>query len=403
MAATRRIYLDHAATTPVKPQVLEAMLPYFSERFGNPSSIYSYGREANRAIQDAREKVARVLNCDPREIVFTSGGTESDNLAIKGVAWYARLHQRGNHIITTAIEHHAVLHACQYLEKFGFEVTYLPVDHYGLVRVEDVERAIRPDTILISVMYANNEIGTIEPIEEIGALARERGIVFHTDAVQAAGYLDLDVRKLHVDLMSLSAHKFYGPKGVGALYVRKGTPVLYQQQGGSQEMNRRAGTENVAGIVGMGAALELAYSEREKEFQHAVQLRDRLIDGIFRRIPFVQLNGHPERRLPNNANFCIDFVESESLLLSLDLKGICASSGSACTSGSIEPSHVLMAIGVPAQLAHGSLRLTVGSGNTVEEIDYTLDVLEEVVERLRRLSPRSREFEARKASLGTGQ
>ncbi len=403
MAEKRRIYLDHAATTPVKPQVLEAMLPYFTERFGNPSSIYSYGREASRALQDARERVAAVLNCDPREVIFTSGGTESDNLAIKGVAWHARLHNRGNHIITTAIEHHAVLHSCQYLEKFGFEVTYLPVDKYGLVSLSDVEAAIRPDTVLISVMYANNEIGTVEPIEEIGSLARERGIAFHTDAVQAAGYLDLDVRKLKVDLLSLSAHKFYGPKGVGVLYVRKGTPILYQQQGGSQEMNRRAGTENVPGIVGTGVALELAYRCRDEEVRHARELRDRLIEGIMRRIPFAYLTGHPELRLPNNASFCIEFVESEGLLLSLDLKGICASSGSACTSGSIEPSHVLRAIGVPAPLAHGSLRLTVGSDNTAEEIDYTLAVLEEVVERLRRLSPRAKEFEARRASLGVGR
>jgi len=379
------IYLDHAATTPVDPRVLEAMLPYFTEQFGNPSSIYAAGRQARAAIDQARARIARILHCQPREIVFTSGGTESDNLAIKGVAWWHRLNGRGNHIITTAFEHHAVLHSVQYLEKFGFEATYVRPGPDGIVRVEDIEAAIRPDTILISVMYANNEIGTIQPIAEIGKLAHRYGILFHTDAVQAAGTLPLDVERLHVDLLSLSAHKFYAPKGVGLLYVRQGTKLLWQQHGGSQESNRRAGTENVPGIVGMATALELAYAEREERNAHLLALRDRLIDGILQRIPDARLNGDREQRLPNNVNVSFEGVDGETVLLNLDMHGIAASSGSACTTGSTEPSHVLLAIGLTPEQARSSIRLTLGKDNTEQEIDRTLDVLEETVTRLRRL------------------
>ncbi|WP_038040538.1 cysteine desulfurase NifS [Thermorudis peleae] len=380
------IYLDHAATTPVDPRVLEAMLPYFTEQFGNPSSIYAAGRQARAAIDQARARIARILHCQPREIVFTSGGTESDNLAIKGVAWWHRLNGRGNHIITTAFEHHAVLHSVQYLEKFGFEATYVRPGPDGIVRVEDIEAAIRPDTILISVMYANNEIGTIQPIAEIGKLAHRYGILFHTDAVQAAGTLPLDVERLHVDLLSLSAHKFYAPKGVGLLYVRQGTKLLWQQNGGSQESNRRAGTENVPGIVGMATALELAYAEREERNAHLLALRDRLIDGILQRIPDARLNGDREQRLPNNVNVSFEGVDGETILLNLDMHGIAASSGSACTTGSTEPSHVLLAIGLTPEQARSSIRLTLGKDNTEQEIDRTLDVLEETVTRLRRLT-----------------
>ena len=380
------IYLDHAATTPVDPRVLEAMLPYFTEQFGNPSSIYAAGRQARAAIDQARARIARILHCQPREIVFTSGGTESDNLAIKGVAWWHRLNGRGNHIITTAFEHHAVLHSVQYLEKFGFEATYVRPGPDGIVRVEDIEAAIRPDTILISVMYANNEIGTIQPIAEIGKLAHRYGILFHTDAVQAAGTLPLDVERLHVDLLSLSAHKFYAPKGVGLLYVRQGTKLLWQQNGGSQESNRRAGTENVPGIVGMATALELAYAEREERNAHLLALRDRLIDGILQRIPDARLNGDREQRLPNNVNVSFEGIDGETILLNLDMHGIAASSGSACTTGSTEPSHVLLAIGLTPEQARSSIRLTLGKDNTEQEIDRTLDVLEETVTRLRRLT-----------------
>lgn len=380
------IYLDHAATTPVDPRVLEAMLPYFTEQFGNPSSIYAAGRQARAAIDQARARIARILHCQPREIVFTSGGTESDNLAIKGVAWWHRLNGRGNHIITTAFEHHAVLHSVQYLEKFGFEATYVRPGPDGIVRVEDIEAAIRPDTILISVMYANNEIGTIQPIAEIGKLAHRYGILFHTDAVQAAGTLPLDVERLHVDLLSLSAHKFYAPKGVGLLYVRQGTKLLWQQNGGSQESNRRAGTENVPGIVGMATALELAYAEREERNAHLLALRDRLIDGILQRIPDARLNGDREQRLPNNVNVSFEGVDGETILLNLDMHGIAASSGSACTTGSTEPSHVLLAIGLTPEQARSSIRLTLGKDNTEQEIDRTLNVLEETVTRLRRLT-----------------
>ncbi len=382
----RFIYLDHAATTPVHPKVVESMLPYFTEGFGNASSIYSIGRESRKALDDARETVAGILGCGPSEIVFTSGGTESDNLALKGVAFANR--PRGNHIITTQVEHHAILHTAEYLEKrFGFRVTYLPVDQYGTVDLEALERAITPETTLVSVMYANNEVGTIQPIAEISRMLRERGITFHTDAVQAGGSLDLNVDRLGVDMMSLSAHKFYGPKGIGLAYVRKGTNYWPQQQGGGQERGRRAGTENLPYIVGMATALKMAYDELEANNDHAARLRDRLVSGILGKNPNAFLTGHPTHRLPNNASFVFDYVEGESILLGLDLQGIGASSGSACSSGTLEPSHVMRAMGVPIERAHGSLRLTTGRSNTEEDIDRVLEVVPAVIERLRAMSP----------------
>ncbi len=384
----RIVYMDHAATTPVDPRVLEAMLPYFSEKFGNASSIYSLGREARQAIEEARRTVAEILHAKPEEIIFTSCGSESDNLAIRGVAFAQRHRGKGNHIITSPIEHHAVGHTVEQLEKyFGFEVTYVPVDKYGVVDPDDVGRAIRDDTILITIMYANNEVGTIEPIAEIGKIARQKGIPFHTDAVQAAGALSLNVDELNVDLMSLSGHKFYAPKGIGILYVRKGTPLLPMQTGGGHEHNRRAGTENVPYIVGIATALKIAYEEFESNNSHVKRLRDRLIQGILERIPDVYLTGHPTNRLPNNASFVFKNAEGESILLGLDLKGVCASSGSACTSGSLEPSHVLLAMGIPPEDAHGSIRLTLGRENTDEDVDYVLEVLPPIVQRLRSMSP----------------
>jgi len=379
------VYMDHAATTPVHEKVLEAMLPYFSEQFGNPSSIYGVARNARKALDDARETVANVLGCKPNEIIFTSGGSESDNTAIKGAAFAAKA--GGNHVITSSIEHHAVLHTCHFLERFGFEVTYLPVDRFGLVDPAEVERAITDRTILVSIMTANNEVGTIEPIADIARLLKGRDIVFHTDAVQAGGALDLDVDRLGVNMLSLSAHKFYGPKGVGVLYVRRGTPFLPQQQGGGQERHRRAGTENVPGIVGLAKALELATAHLESNNAHCRRLRDLLIEGIQSRIERVYLNGHPTQRLPNNANLSFEFVEGESILLNLDMMGVAASSGSACTSASLEPSHVLMAMGVPVEIAHGSLRLTVGVDNTQEDVDYVLSILPGIVQKLRAMSP----------------
>jgi cysteine desulfurase len=383
--STGNIYFDHAATTPVKREVLEAMLPYFEEKYGNPSSVYSIGRASKKAIEEARESVAGIIGAEPREIYFTGSGTEADNWAIKGAA-YANM-KKGKHIITTSIEHHAVLHTCQYLESDGFEVTYLPVDEYGLVSPEQLEAAIRPDTILISVMYANNEIGTIQPIAEIGRIAKEKGIVFHTDAVQAMGNIRIDVSKLNVDMLSMSSHKFYGPKGVGALYVRKGTKLTSFIHGGAQERGRRASTENVPAIVGLAKALELADKNMDHHNEKLIALRDRTIREIEKNIPFVRLNGHREMRLPGNVNFSFDFIEGESLLLMLDLKGIAASSGSACTSGSLDPSHVLLAIGLSHETAHGSLRITFGDGNTDEEVDYLMEVLPEIVQRLREMSP----------------
>jgi len=392
--STRSIYLDHAATTPVKPEVLEAMLPWFTENFGNPSTVYSIGRTSKKAIEEARETVARIIGAEPREIFFTGSGTEADNWAIKGAA-YANM-KKGKHIITTSIEHHAVLHTCQYLESEGFEVTYLPVDEYGLVSPEQVEAAIRPDTILISVMFANNEIGTIQPIAEIGKIAREKGICFHTDAVQAMGSIRVNVSDLNVDMLSMSAHKFYGPKGVGALYIRKGVKLTSFMHGGAQERGRRASTENVPGIVGLAKALELADKNMDEHNKKLIALRDRTIAEIEEKIPYVRLNGHREKRLPGNVNFSFEFIEGESLLLMLDLKGIAASSGSACTSGSLDPSHVLLAIGLPHERAHGSLRLTFGDGNTDEDVDCLMEVLPGIVERLREMSPLYEEVHSRK-------
>ena len=380
-----RIYLDNAATTAVSPEVLTAMLPYFTECYGNPSSIHSTGRDAHKAVDAARRQVAAAINADPSEIYFTAGGSESDNWAIKGTAFAKR--DKGNHIITTAIEHHAVLHTCQWLEKQGFEVTYLPVDENGLVSVEDVEKAITDKTILISVMAANNEIGTIEPIAEIGALARSRGILFHTDAVQAVGAIPLDVKAMNIDMLSMSGHKFHGPKGIGALYIRKGVKIDQYLHGGAQERGQRAGTENLAGIVGMGKAIEIATQHLEENAARLTVLRDKLIDGILAEIPDVRLNGHRTQRLPNNVNVSVRYVEGEALLLRLDLAGIAGSSGSACTSGSLDPSHVLLAIGLPHEIAHGSLRLSLGTDTTEAEIDEVLDKLPGIVKNLRDMSP----------------
>ncbi|AEM79206.1 cysteine desulfurase NifS [Thermoanaerobacter wiegelii] len=379
-----KIYLDNAATTPVDKNVLEAMLPYYSDIFGNPSSLHSHGQEAKKAIEEAREKVAKALGADAEEIYFTSGGSESDNWALKGVAY--ALKDRGNHIITTEIEHHAVLHTCQYLEKEGFKVTYLPVDEYGLVKPEDLKKAITDKTILVSIMYANNEIGTIEPIEELVKIAHEKNIYFHTDAVQAVGNIPIDVKKLDVDLLSLSAHKIYGPKGVGALYIKKGVKLHSFIQGGTQESNRRAGTENVPGIVGLGEAIELITKDLDSHINKLTFLRDKLINGILEKIPYTRLNGHPTKRLPGNVNVSFELIDGESLILNLDMAGICASSGSACTSGSLEPSHVLLAIGQSRELARGSLRLTIGKDNTESDIDKVLEVLPQIIKRLRSMS-----------------
>lgn len=378
------IYLDHAATTPLDRSVLAEMEPYLCEIFGNPSSIYQSAREARRALDDARDSVADILNARAREIVFTSGGSESDNLAIKGVAFANR--SRGNHIITSQVEHHAVLHSCQYLEKFGFRVSYLPVDQTGVVDLDSLREEIGDETILVTIMYANNEIGTVQPIEEIARICKERRVYFHTDAVQAAGALDLDVKRLGVDLLSLSGHKFYGPKGIGALYVRRGVQYWPQQHGGTQERNRRAGTENVAAIVGFAAAFRAVYENLDQINRHSVMLRDRLIEGVLGKVDIAVLSGHPTQRLPNNASFCFENIEGESILLALDQRGIMASSGSACTSASLEPSHVLMALGLPANLAHGSLRLTVGKDNTIEEVERVLVELPSLIEKLRSLS-----------------
>ena len=379
------IYMDHAATTPVDPEVLAAMLPYFNERFGNPSSIYRLGRQSYDALETAHETVARMLGCRPVEIIFTGSGSEADNLAIKGVAYAKR--RRGNHIISTTIEHHAVLHTCQQLEREGFRVTYLPVDATGLVNPDDVAAAITDETALVTMMYANNEVGTIQPIAEIGRICRARRVPFHTDAVQAGGLLDIDVNTLGVDLLSLSAHKFYGPKGVGILFARQGTRIQPQILGGSQERNRRAGTENVPGAVGAAVALERAQANRATESARLTALRDRLISGLLQ-IPDTQLTGHPERRLPNNASFAFAGVEGESLLLNLDLIGVAASSGSACTTGSVEPSHVLMAMGVSEGASRGHLRLTLGHSSDDGDVDFVLEHLPAIVERLRALSTR---------------
>lgn len=381
-----RVYLDNAATTSVKREVLDAMLPYFTEYFGNPSSLHGYAREAHAGIDTARQQVARALNATPDEIVFTGCGTESNNMVLRGVA--QRYAKKGKHIITTAIEHHAILHTAEALEKdYGFEVTYLPVDEYGRVTAQQVADAIREDTILVSVMFANNEVGTIMPIAEIGAVCREKKVLFHTDAVQAAGHVPIDVQAMNIDFLSLSAHKFHGPKGVGVLYIKKGLKLPSYLTGGGQEKNRRAGTENVPGIVGLGKAIELATRDIEGVNREILRLRDKLIAGIKERIPEVKLNGHPTERLPNNVNFSIRYIEGEGMLLLLDLNGIAASSGSACTSGSLDPSHVLLAMGIPHEIAHGSLRLTLSDETTEEEVDYVLEVLPKVVQRLRDMSP----------------
>lgn len=385
----RRVYFDHSATTPVRPEVAEEMLRFLSgDNFGNPTSLHYFGRIARNAVEEAREKVAAAIGADPREIVFTSGGTEADNMAIHGVAFNNA--NRGNHIITSAVEHHAVLNTVKALGKQGFTITILPVDQYGMVSVDDVANAITDKTILISIMHANNEVGTIMPIAEIGKLARERGIIFHTDAVQSFGKIPVNVDELGVDLLTLSGHKIYGPKGIGALYIRKGTrwkQTLFH--GGAQERLRRAGTENVPGIVGLGRAAELAAAELQEESARLSVLRDKLIEGVKKRFSRVRLTGHPVMRLPNLASFCFEFIEGESMLLSLDMKGVAASSGSACTSGSLEPSHVLLAMGIPPEVAHGSIRLSLGRDNTEEDVDYFLEVMEPIVERLRAMSPLS--------------
>ena len=380
-----RVYLDYAATTPTDPRVVEAMRPYFTELYGNPSSLHAFGQEAKSAVEKARGQLAALLGCKTEEIVFTSGGTEADNQALEGVAFANE--KKGNHIIVSKIEHHAVTECCEFLKKRGFEITYLPVDKYGLVDPDVVEKAITPKTILVSVMHANNEIGTIEPIAEISKRVKEKGVVFHTDAVQTVGHLPTKVDELGVDLLSLSAHKLYGPKGVGALYIRKGTRVIPFLHGGAQENNRRASTENVPGVVGLGAAAEIAGREMAEEAKRLQPLRDKLIKGLLGKIPEVQLNGHPTERLPNNVNVSVHFIEGESMLLNLDMLGIAASSGSACTSGSLEPSHVLLAIGLPHEIAHGSLRFTFGKNTTEAEIDYVLDNLPQIVEKLRKMSP----------------
>lgn len=386
----KTIYLDNAATTKVRPQVLEKMLPYFTEEYGNPSSIYNLGEQANRAVSKAREEIAGLIGAKPGEIYFTAGGSEADNWAIKGIA-EARA-KKGKHIITSAIEHHAVLHTCNWLEKQGYEVTYLPVSETGLVSPSDLEAAIRPDTILVSIMMANNEIGTIEPIEELAEIARKAGVLFHTDAVQAVGQISIDVEKMKIDLLSGSGHKLGGPKGIGFLYVRKGVPLPSYIHGGAQERGKRAGTQNVPAIVGFGEAARLAAETMESRAEKERELRDYLIERITREIPYTRLNGDLEKRLPGNANFCFRFVEGESLLLLLNQNGICGSSGSACTSGSLDPSHVLLAIGLPHEIAHGSLRLTLSDETTKEDIDFTADKVKEIIARLRVMSPLYEDF-----------
>lgn len=379
-------YMDYSATTYVKPEVLDAMMPFFTEKFGNPSSFYGISRETKMAVDNARAQVAKAINCDPNEVYFTGGGSEADNWAIKGIAT-AHM-KKGNHIITTKIEHHAVLHTCEFLEKFGFEVTYLDVNEEGFVDLKQLEEAITDKTILVSIMFANNEIGTIQPIKEIGALCREKKVLFHTDAVQAVGSVPVDVKEMNIDLLSLAGHKLYGPKGIGALYIRRGVRIDNLIHGGGQERGRRAGTENIPGVVGLGKAIEIATENIEENRARLTVLRDKLIDGILERIPYARLNGpRGDKRLPGNSNISFEFIEGESILLSLDFEGICASSGSACTSGSLDPSHVLLAIGLPHELAHGSLRLTLGDGSTEEDVDYVLEVLPGIIQRIRNMSP----------------
>jgi cysteine desulfurase len=381
----KRVYFDHAATTPTDPVIAKTVFGYMTEVFGNPGSVHSFGRQARQAVDVAREQVAQLINAQTVEIFFTSGGTEADNIALKGVAYANR--NRGNHIITSAVEHHAVLEPCEQLKKEGFDVTVLPVDEYGRVSVETVKNAIKPETILISIMFANNEVGTIQPIAEIGALARERKIYFHTDAVQAVGNWPIDVKEMNIDLLTMSGHKFNAPKGIGALYVRKGVRLRSVQQGGGQERHLRPGTENVPGIVGLGMAAEKARLGMAEKVRYTTRLRDRLLSGILATVPEIKVNGHPTERLPGNVNVSVIYVEGESLLLNLDMKGIAASSGSACTSGSLDPSHVLLAMGLDHATAHGSLRLTLGDDNTEEDVDYFLAEFPAIVDRLRRMSP----------------
>ena len=390
MEEKRFIYLDHAATTAARPEVVEAMLPYFTEKFGNPSSVYTFSQQNKAVITQCRDVIANSLNAKSNEIYFTAGGSESDNWALKATAEaYA---SKGKHIITTKIEHHAILHTAQYLEQRGFEVTYLDVDENGLVKLDQLKAAIRPDTILISVMFANNEIGTIEPIREIGEIAHEHGIIFHTDAVQAYGQVPIDVDEYHIDMLSASGHKLNGPKGIGFLYIRTGLKLRSFIHGGAQERSRRAGTENVTGIVGLAKAVEIAFATMEERTKKETAMRDHLIDRLLAEVPYARLNGHRTKRLPNNVNISFQFIEGESMLIMLDMKGICASSGSACTSGSLDPSHVLLAIGLPHEIAHGSLRMTLGEENTMEEMDYVADQIKEIVTKLRAMSPLYEDF-----------
>lgn len=384
------IYLDNAATTPTRPEVVEAMMPYFTENFGNPSAVYGFAAKNKAVILEAREQIGKALGTDKDNIYFTAGGSEADNWAL--VATAEAYKEKGNHIITTKIEHHAILHTAEYLEQRGFEVTYLDVDEDGVVKLDELEKAIRPTTILISVMFANNEIGTIQPIGQIGKIAREHGILFHTDAVQAFGQVPISVDELNIDMLSASGHKLNGPKGIGFLYIRKGVRIRSFVHGGAQERKRRAGTENVPAIVGFGKAVEIACATMEERTKKEIALRDRLIDRILEEIPYVKLNGHRTKRLPNNVNCSFRFVEGESLLIMLDMKGICASSGSACTSGSLDPSHVLLAIGLPHEIAHGSLRMTLSENNTEEQIDFVIDNLKEIVSKLRSMSPLYEDF-----------
>ncbi len=386
----KMIYLDNAATTRTDPKVVEAMLPYFTEYYGNPSSVYEFSGISKKAVTDAREILARSIGAKTQEIYFTAGGSESDNWAIKAAA--EAFGKKGKHIITSKIEHHAVLHTCEYLEKQGYEVTYLDVDEDGMVKLDELRNAIRPDTILISIMFANNEIGVIEPIREIGEIAKEHGIPFHTDAVQAYGHVPINVDEYHIDMMSASAHKINGPKGIGFLYIRTGVKIRSFIHGGAQERKRRAGTENVPGIVGFGKAAEIAMASMEERSRQEAQLRDYLMEKVLAQVPYTRVNGHRTRRLPNNCNFSFQFIEGESLLIMLDMAGICGSSGSACTSGSLDPSHVLLAIGLPHEIAHGSLRLTLSQENTKEEMDYVADQITRIVERLRNMSPLYEDF-----------
>ena len=385
-----RIYLDNAATTKTSKEVVDAMLPYFTEDYGNPSSIYEIGQRSKEAITKAREQIAQVIGAKTEEIYFTAGGSESDNWALKEA--FEAYSGKGNHIITTKIEHHAILHTCEYLEKQGARITYLDVDENGLVDLEELQKAICPETILISVMFANNEIGTIEPVKEIGMIAKEHGVLFHTDAVQAFGQVPIDVDEMNIDMLSSSAHKINGPKGIGFLYIRKGVKIRSFVHGGAQERKRRAGTENVPGIVGYGVAAKRAAESMEERTKKERELRDYLIERVLKEVPYVKLNGDPVKRLPNNMNFSFRFIEGESLLIMLDMKGIAASSGSACTSGSLDPSHVLLAIGLPHEIAHGSLRLTLGEDTTKEDLDYTLEQLKEIIGKLRDLSPLYEDF-----------